>query len=294
MDRKSGSGRAEIGVAAGSPKIEVHGVKLAYAREGGGAPVVCLHAIGHGGGDFDAFADAIRGNFEIIRVDWPGQGRSDPDTEPASAARYAELLTGFLDKLGIADPIIVGCSIGGAAAIIHASREPVRALVLCDPGGLVKVGFMVRRICGVFVRFFAAGTRKAWWYRPAFYLYYRFMVLPSAAAAKQRKRITKASSELAPVWRDAWESFRAKDADLRTLAQGLTVPVWFAWAKGDRVIPISLCKPCIAKMRNATTTMFDGGHAAFLEQPTRFADGFLEFAGKAADARSATPVAKIA
>ncbi len=184
--------RQNIGVPAGSAAIEVDGARIAVAREGQGPAVVCLHAIGHGGGDFDAFAAAVREKFEVIRIDWPNQGRSGPDPKPLSPARYAELLHGVLERLRIERPIIVGNSIGGAAALIYANRHPVRALVLCDSGGLVAVSAMVRAFCGAFTRFFAAGERRAWWFRPAFRAYYRFMVLPVPAAAEQRERIVNA------------------------------------------------------------------------------------------------------
>src|SRR5690349_3114564 len=132
--------RRDLGVPEGSPMIEVAGVRLAVAREGCGPPLVCLHAIGHGGGDFAALARAMADRFEVIRVDWPGQGRSDDDPgHPAGPARYADLLEGLLETLGVERPLIVGNSIGGAAAMLHASRRPVRGLVLCDTGGLVAV-----------------------------------------------------------------------------------------------------------------------------------------------------------
>lgn len=273
------SDRGDIGVPANCEMIEADGVRLAVAREGHGPSVVCLHAIGHGGGDFEAFTQAVRGQFDVIRIDWPGQGRSDPDHEPASAARYAALLAEVLHKLDVRQPIIIGNSIGGAAAILYSSRHPVRSLVLCDTGGLVKVGFAARMMCGLFVRFFAGGARGAWWYRPLFGIYYRRLVLPSPAAAKQRNRIIGVARDLAPLWRDAWDSFRQKDADLRGIAAGLDMPIWVAWAEGDRVIPLALCKPAIEAMKHARITTFAGGHAAFLEQPDAFAEAFLGFAG---------------
>ncbi len=162
----------ELGVPEGSPLIEVDGVQIAVSRQGVGPPVVCLHATGHGGRDFEAFAQAMSPRFEVIAVDWPGQGRSGPDHEPASAVRYADLLGGLLKELGVRRPILLGNSIGGAAAIIHASRDEVAALVLCDPGGLVEVDATVQRFCRAFAGFFRAGARGAWWYRAAFALYY--------------------------------------------------------------------------------------------------------------------------
>lgn len=266
--------------AAGAPGaqfVEVDGVQLAVSREGAGPPVVCLHAIGHGGADFDAFAAALRHRYEILRLDWPGQGRSGDDVQPASARRYAALLIGALDRLGVRAPVLIGNSIGGAAALLCAAERPVAALVLCDPGGLVAVNLAVRIFCAAFSRFFAAGARRARWFPRAFAWYYRRLVLPSPAAAAQRERIIAAGCETAPILRDAWRSFARPDADLRGLARSLQVPVWFAWARHDRVVPLALCKPSIARMRDATLSLFDGGHSAFLEQPEAFAQAFLAF-----------------
>ena len=43
------------------------------------------------------------------------------------------------------------------------------------------------------------------------------------------------------------------------------------------MIPLSQCRPCIDRMKSATLTVFDAGHAAFLEQPAAFAEGLLAF-----------------
>ena len=273
----------ETGVAPASPTIEVDGVRLAYSREGKGPAVVCLHAIGHGGRDFDAFANAVRDRFEVIRLDWPGQGRSGPDKRPASTARYAELLAGVITQLKLDRPILLGNSVGGAASLIYAASHPVTALVLCDPGGLVEVTPGITRACQIFARLFAAGARGAWWYKPMFWAYYTLLVLPAAAAGPQRRRIIAASYEIAPVLRDAWTSFGTPDADIRALAKNLEVPVWFAWATGDRIAQLKLCLPVIEAMKNARLTRFGGGHTAFLERPKPFAKGFTAFVKSLAD-----------
>jgi len=180
-----------------------------------------------------------------------------------------------LTQLKVERPIIIGNSIGGAAAIIYTSESPVQALVLCDAGGLFEITPAIKRICRVFVRFFAAGARRAWWYKAAFAAYYR-IVLP--AAATQRRRIVRAAFEIAPVLRDAWLGFGAPDADIRYLARKLDVPVWFAWAKSDRIIPLRYAMPVIAEIRLGRVTRFKGGHSAFLECPKQFVREFLKFA----------------
>jgi 4,5:9,10-diseco-3-hydroxy-5,9,17-trioxoandrosta-1(10),2-diene-4-oate hydrolase len=71
--------RRYVGVPEGSLDIVVDGVHMAVAHEGAGPPVVCVHAIGHGGGDYAAFASGLKSRFQVIRIDWPGHGRSGPD-----------------------------------------------------------------------------------------------------------------------------------------------------------------------------------------------------------------------
>src|ERR1035438_7142710 len=96
--------RFDAGVPFGSPEIMVGGVRLAVASEGSGPPVICLHAIGHGGRDFEAFASGVRAGFQVVRIDWPGQGRSGPDSEPPTPARYAQLLRGVVSTLDLGPP----------------------------------------------------------------------------------------------------------------------------------------------------------------------------------------------
>jgi len=276
--------RAEVGVPAGSDEILIDGVRLAIAREGSGPPVLCLHAIGHGARDYETFSALTRRRYEIIRLDWPGQGRSDPDQEPATSTRYAALIRGVVDALRLEPPIIIGCSIGGAAAIRYASENPVVGLVLANSGGLIEVTKSTQRVCLLFSRTFAAGSRGAWWYKAAFAQFYR-SVLPSPAALDQRKRIAKSAHEIAPVLAEAWRGFADAAQDHRSLAIALDVPVLFAWAMQDWINPFTAAEPTIRRMKRAQVAKFQGGHAAFLERPEQFAATFDRFATEILAAR---------
>jgi len=286
--------RAAAGVPEESQVIVVDGVQLAVAREGAGTPVICLHAIGHGGRDFEAFAAGARDQFEVIRIDWPGQGRSGPDPKPPTPARYAHLLRGVVVALGLQSPVIIGCSIGGAAAINYAARFPTRALVLANSGGLVELNASSRRACLFLSRIFAAGARRAWWFGTLYALYYR-MVLPSKAARAQRRRIVKAGYECAQTLSDAWANFAdAKEADQRQAAIALQLPILVAWAMQDRINLFNLSKPTIEKMKQAHLSQFQGGHAAFLEQPQQFMAEFLRFASQYRLTEASSPFNKAA
>jgi pimeloyl-ACP methyl ester carboxylesterase len=274
--------RSAVGVQAPFGLIEAAGTKIAVSRAGGGIPVICLHATGHGGRDYADFAERMAPHgFEIIAVDWPGQGSSPPDAtgHAASAERYADLLVDLIPALcRDVKPILLGNSIGGAAALSFALQNPdrVRALVLCNPGGLAPLNTLAKGVIAGMVKFFGAGARGATWFPRAFVAYYR-LVLPSKPAAAQRARIVAAGPEIAPVLKQAWDSFRQPDADLRARATGLKVPVFFAWAKQDQIVAWRFSKKAVRAIPGAEVQMFHGGHAPFLEDPDAFAAAFLSF-----------------
>ncbi len=218
----------------------------------------------------------------MIALDWPGQGASPPDGEnaPTSAARYAQILGALIPMLGLTQrPILLGNSIGGAAALSVAIEQPqaIKGLVLCNPGGLAPVNLVVRRAIVAMIWFFSAGARDARWFEPAFAQYYK-LVLPGVAFAEHRARIVAAGGESASVMRDAFKSFLKPEADLRLAAKRLNVPCLFAWAKRDRIVAWKASKPAVDLIANAQVQMFEGGHAAFLEDANAFNFAFLNFA----------------
>lgn len=274
--------RRAIGVQPPYEMMEAAGTNVAITRNGAGLPVLCLHATAHGGRDFESLVDALAPmGFEMVCVDWPGHGASPPDAsgQPASATRYAAVLNDLIPVLfGDAKPIVIGNSIGGAAALIAALEKPeaIRALVLCNPGGLAPLDPLASAVIKLLVSFFEAGARGASWFPWAFGLYYR-LVLSAKPAQEQRALIVAAGSEMAPILVEAWRSFGEDDADLRTRAQALKPPVLFAWAKSDQIVAWSRSKRAVETIQQAKVEFFEGSHAAFLEDPLSFQASFLAF-----------------
>ena len=259
-------------------EVVVHGVRLAYDDQGSGPVLLCLHAVGHGARDFARVREHFSGQQRVIALDWPGQGRSGVDRVPASAVRYAELLAGFVSALRLDELVVLGNSIGGAAAIQFASaeQERVRGLVLVDSGGLDAVDRLARFVTGRMAAFFAAGARGARWFPWAFRRFYG-VVLPRPAAREQRERIIAAAREVAPILAEAWRSFGAEAADLRRLAAALECPVLVVWAKQDRVLQLGRSRPAIERIPNVRLELFPGGHSAFLECPEAFESSLESF-----------------
>jgi 4,5:9,10-diseco-3-hydroxy-5,9,17-trioxoandrosta-1(10),2-diene-4-oate hydrolase len=266
------SARAAVGARPSARRIVVDRVALAVDDEGSGPAVVCLHAIGHGAADFARLRARLAPRWRVVAPDWPGQGRSDPDRVPPGAARYADLLGGVLDACSIGRAVLLGNSIGGAAAIRYAAAHPERvtALVLENPGGLDGADDrLARSVIGGMVGFFAAGARGAPWFPAAFAAYYR-VVLQRGPAAPQRRRIVASAREIAPLLRDAWIGFGSPDADLRGLLPAIRCRVLVAWAARDQVIQLRRCRPALARFPAARLETFAAGHAPHLETPDAF------------------------
>jgi len=111
---------------------------LAFTRSGTGAPLVLLHGIGLTRQSWDPVVPALARHFDVIAVDLPGFGGSEPlpaETEPLPAA-LAAAVAGLLGELGITAPHLAGNSLGGWVALELAAIRPVASLTLLSPAGL--------------------------------------------------------------------------------------------------------------------------------------------------------------
>jgi pimeloyl-ACP methyl ester carboxylesterase len=240
--------------------------------------LVCLHAIAHGGGDFAGVEAQFAASWRIITLDWPGHGRSGPDIEPASAARYAQLFEALVTQLQLTRFVLLGNSIGGAVAIRHAAAHPeqVRALVLANPGGLDPGGLLARFFIGTLVDHFEQGERNETRFEPWFRRYYDD-ILVTDAARTQRERIVAAGYEHATVLAQAWRSFAAPEANLASFIPRVTMPVLFTWAKRDGLISWGRNRAAVESFAHATVEFFEAGHAPFLETPETFQSSLARF-----------------
>lgn len=271
--------RSAVGAQEPRRSALVDGIRLAYTDSGGTGPVViCLPAIGHGARDFEDLSRRLTPQYRVIALDFPNQGNSGSDTKPASGTRYSQLLAEFMDQLHLESVTLLGNSIGGAAAVRYTQQHPerVKALVLCDSGGLGQPNRIGRIFIGAFVQFFAAGRRGAFWYPWAFDKYYRKVLIKEPAKA-ERERIVRSAYEIAPILEQAWRSFPQSQENLLPILHEIRCPVLLAWAKDDFVIPLKLSEPSFKEFPNYRLEVFEGGHAAFLEDPSQFEGSLRTF-----------------
>ncbi|MDD7965232.1 alpha/beta fold hydrolase [Actinomycetospora lemnae] len=111
---------------------------IAYAHEGNGVPVVCLHGWPGAATDYRALLPLLERDAQVVVPDLLGFGASfTPGDEQRPASDFgrdaqAAAVLEVMDHLGFDDAVLVGYDVGGTTATHLARTRPdrVRALVL--------------------------------------------------------------------------------------------------------------------------------------------------------------------
>nr|WP_269204551.1 alpha/beta fold hydrolase [Motilibacter deserti] len=111
--------------------------------------MLCLHGLGGSALNFAVVGPALASAFRVVALDLPGHGGSRATPLPRQAGRRAP--SALLDCLDVVQglladqeryPVLLGHSLGGILALLHATRSPGRL------GGLVLLAPPVARACG--------------------------------------------------------------------------------------------------------------------------------------------------
>jgi pimeloyl-ACP methyl ester carboxylesterase len=118
----------------------VNGARMHYERSGAGFPVIFLHAGIADSRMWEPQAGAFEKEFDVIRPDQRGYGKSELPPTPWSPV---EDLLALIDELGLKPAHLVGCSMGGSNAIDFALDHPDRISKLVLVGSAIG-GFAFR------------------------------------------------------------------------------------------------------------------------------------------------------
>ena len=109
----------------GGEFIDVDGVRLHYVVRGKGPPLVLIHGLGGQMLNFAYLVDLLADEYQVILVDRPGAGYSSAAPRGRRGIRaQAAVIAGFVRKLGLRKPFVVGHSFGGAVALAMALDQP--------------------------------------------------------------------------------------------------------------------------------------------------------------------------
>jgi len=245
------------------------GSRVQFADSGGANPVViCLHAVGHGSGDYAAVYAALALEFRVICLDWPNHGRSADSSALPTVASYARVLAAFMAALSIQRCALVGNSIGGGVALRYAAQHPeqVWAVAVANPAGLDEGGWLARIFLWWMQTRFRTAKTDPTAFSSWFADYYQSLLSEPPAAA-QRAHIVAAGEQMAPMLERAWAGFAQPENDTREDAARIVAPVFVAWADKDRSVRWSRNEEAVLRMPRHCVRFFPAGHMPFLETP---------------------------
>jgi pimeloyl-ACP methyl ester carboxylesterase len=134
--------------------VQVGAQKVRYVRRRatetapGDLPIVILHGWGAHIEAVGPILSALDGASDLIALDLPGFGESDPPDRAWDTDAYARFMIHFLDELTVERAHLIGHSHGGRVSIALAADEPERVgrLLLVDSAGIPpKRGWRYRR-----------------------------------------------------------------------------------------------------------------------------------------------------
>lgn len=239
-------------------------------------PLVVLPAAGHTWEDYRIILDHFAAERRVFALDWPGFGNSEKPA-PADFAYttegFAELLSGWLDGLGIARGVLLGNAVGAAAAIRYAAATPRRVvgLALVAPMGFTPPG-VARTLAS---RLFGAPAllRRV---EPALTSLYLGPTTPDTSAIVARHRALRSSphySATIEAHAALWRSLNRPADDLTVLAREVTAPAIVLRGSLDPIITAGDARRATESLgeRGALEVVLpEAGHLPFLQQPQRF------------------------
>jgi 3-oxoadipate enol-lactonase len=113
--------------------ISHNGSNIFVTTEGAGEPILLLHSYWGSSELFDSLTTKLSVNYKVIRLDFPGHGRSSSPERVYTFEEFAATIDHVLHQLGIEEPLtIIGHSMGGYASMAFAKRYPerIKAIIL--------------------------------------------------------------------------------------------------------------------------------------------------------------------
>jgi pimeloyl-ACP methyl ester carboxylesterase len=233
--------------------------RRAPAAQAGDLPIVVLHGWG---AHIEAVAPilaALDGAADLVALDLPGFGESEPPPEAWDTDAYARFVLDFLDHLDVPRAHLIGHSHGGRVSIAIAADHPERVgrLLLVDAAGIPpKRGWRYRRRVAVAKLGRLAGKLGG----------------APGRRLQERMRARVASRDYLEAPEAMRGTFRAViAADLRDRLPRIGAPTLLVWGERDDDTPVWMGQRMEELIPDAGLVVLDGaGHYSYADSPGQF------------------------
>ena len=205
-------------------------------------------------------------NHRVFAPDLPGHGKSEGLGEQ-SVEKYADILSNWVEKLGIKKAVFAGHSMGGAIAQILALKYPekVAGLVLLSTGAKLQVSKdLLYKLSSAVSTPAAIENIVKWSYTPA----------------ADAKMLEKMKTELLKVRSSVlYGDFLACDNfDVTDRLAEIKAPALVICGDKDKMTPLDLSKQLQTQIPNAAMKLVsEAGHMVMIEKPDEVARAVVDF-----------------
>jgi pimeloyl-ACP methyl ester carboxylesterase len=258
--------------------VQVHTVRLAsgldvaYVEHGdpAGRPLLLIHPWGESLGSFDRLVPLLPPTMRVLAFDQRGHGDSDKPVDGYALTDLADEVEDFMDRLGLAEAVLVGSSSGGYVAqqVAVVSPRRVTALVLVGAprslNGRPSFADDVERLTDPISRS---------WLKVSLSWFPRFHDVPDWYV---EDRVDDGLRMPAHVWRKAFAGLTA--AVPPTEVGSITAPTLILWGDRDDLLPRDEQEQLVAAIPGSQLLVYaDTGHLVLWEQPDRVAADLVDF-----------------
>lgn len=282
---------------AGPPSTFVdigQGVRVHVRDEGKGPIILMLHSSMTNLHLWDAWADELKKEYRVVRIDWPPYGLTIDKSGRTGTTHAADVVSGVVDKLGLDRLVLVGSSSGATLSVVYAAQHPekVRALALSTlplkaPPGLdmppkMKALLWVRDNL-------TPNYQSRMFFRESLSTFYGDPRLLTEAQidmfydtnnldggyARVREYL---ASNVKNLWNTGAGSYAAK----------VKAPILLQWGDLDPVLPVYLVPEAVRDFSATTVTVkhYRQGHYPMLENPAETLPDLKAFLANLPDAKA--------
>jgi pimeloyl-ACP methyl ester carboxylesterase len=248
--------------------------------------IILVHGLGYNGlRDWLDVIPQLESDYNIIALDLPGFGESDPTSLQLAPQRYAQLLKWLIPQFSQQKVTVIGHSMGGAISLRFASEFPdmVERLIMVDTAGVLHRSVFVRHMTQMPDRYewLAKYQQRFHFIDSAVGRFNRFINKVSGSVLSQLDKLPDPTLVL--IQNPFAQKYVYKDRPTLNAAIGLinedfsqaidelSVPTHIIWGENDQVAPLRTGELLQFHIDNAELNVIqNAGHVPMKDKTTEF------------------------